>query len=296
MSGGANLLYMLSDSLRCARENASTAVLTAFTIGFSLAIFAIFLFVSINLNGFISTWGDKTHVVVYVKDSAAPDPEKFGEELKRVPGVSSFTYISRAAALKELRDELKGHESILEGVDTNLLPASFEIKIGSAYRDSDKVRALTENIRKLPWADEVQYSEEWVEKFASLVRFIELAALVIGVFLAAATVFIVSNTVRLAVYARRDEIEIMRLIGASDAYVKAPFFIEGVMQGVAGGLISFVILAVGRHLILDNVPQYFRFALDVPFPAPAVFSVLVLSGVLMGVAGSLVTVGRFLKT
>ncbi len=296
MSGGANLLYMLSDAMRCARENVSTAVLTAFTIGFSLAIFAIFLFVSINLNGFISTWGDKTHVVVYVKDSAAPDPEKFGEELKRIPGVSSFTYISRAAALKELRDELKGHESILEGVDTNLLPASFEIKIGSAYRDSDKVRVLTENIRKLPWADEVQYSQEWVEKFASLVRFIELAALVIGVFLAAATVFIVSNTVRLAVYARRDEIEIMRLIGASDAYVKAPFFIEGVMQGVAGGLISFAVLAVGRHLILDNVPQYFRFALDVPFPAPAVFSVLVLSGALMGVAGSLVTVGRFLKT
>ncbi|MBI5902278.1 MAG: FtsX-like permease family protein, partial [Deltaproteobacteria bacterium] len=151
-------------------------------------------------------------------------------------------------------------------------------------------------LKRLPWVDEVQYSREWVEKFASLIRFMELAALVIGVFLAAATVFIVSNTVRLAVYARREEIEIMRLIGASDTYVKVPFFMEGVMQGVVGGLISFAVLAVGRYLILDNVPQYFRFALDVPFPAPAVFSVLALSGVLMGVAGSLVTVGRFLKT
>lgn len=295
MSSGANLRYIFSDALRSTRENMLTTALTAFTIGFSLAIFALFLFVSINLNGVISTWGDKTRVVVYVKDNAGLDMEKFEEGLRRVQGVTSFVYISREAALKELKNELKGHESILEGVDKNLLPASFEIKLGSAYRDSGKVRGVAENLKKLPWADEVQYSQEWVEKFASLIRFIELVALVIGVFLAAATVFIVSNTVRLAVYARREEIEIMRLIGASDMYVKVPFFIEGVMQGVLGGLISFVILTAGRYLILDNVPQYFWFALNAPFQAPVVFSALVLTGIFMGVAGSLITVGRFLK-
>ncbi|MDO8426893.1 MAG: hypothetical protein Q7T24_05205, partial [Deltaproteobacteria bacterium] len=120
-------------------------------------------------------------------------------------------------------------------------------------------------------------------------------ALIIGVFLAAATIFIISNTIRLTVYARKDEIEIMRLVGASTLFVKVPFFIEGALQGLLGGVLALVVLGAGRYLLLSNIPPYFSFVADVPFPAYVVFGLLVVAGVIMGVAGSLISMGRFLK-
>lgn len=295
MEGSANLLYILKDAVSSAKENLATTVLTAFTLGFSLAIFSLFLFVSMNLNTAIRSIGDRTHMIVYVKDEVTPDIDRYRESVKRMQGIKSVEYISKEKALQELKTELGGHSAILEGVEANPLPASFEVKVLDTYRDASKVKSIADGLKKMSWVEEVQYSQEWVEKFASLVRFAELIAFVIGFFMAAATVFIISNTVRLAVYARKEEIEIMRLVGASDAYVKMPFLIEGVIQGIIGGLLAFAVLEGGRLIILSKVPQYFSFALSMPFSPALVIPGLALAGAVMGVAGSLITMSRFLK-
>ncbi|MBI2412142.1 MAG: ABC transporter permease [Deltaproteobacteria bacterium] len=290
---GANLFYIFSDAVRSIRENLATTVLTALTLGFSLSIFAVFVFVFFNLRSVINSWGDRTQIVAYVKDS--PDAALMREAVMRVPGVSSAEFVSKDKALSELKAELKGHEAILEGVDENPLPASFEIRVGGSYKNPAELTAVAERLKALPWVEDVQYSREWVEKLSAFFRFIELAALFIGVFLAAATIFIISNTIRLTVYARREEIEIMSLVGASDSFIRVPFFIEGVLQGLIGGLLALAMLAGGRLILLSKIPPYFSFVVSSPISTPLLALILIATGIFMGVAGCLISTGRFLK-
>ncbi|OGP23097.1 MAG: hypothetical protein A2X93_02020 [Deltaproteobacteria bacterium GWC2_56_8] len=291
---GANIFYIFSDAVRSIRENLATTVLTALTLGFSLSIFAVFVFVFFNMRSVINSWGDRTQIVAYVLDSTEA-PQAMRDAIMRVPGVSSAEFVSREKALGELKEELKGHEAILEGVDENPLPASFEIRVAGSYKDPAVLTTVAERLKAIPWVEDVQYSREWVEKLSAFFRFIELVALFIGVFLAGATIFIISNTIRLTVYARREEIEIMSLVGASDSFIRVPFFIEGVLQGIIGGLLALAILAGGRLLLLSKIPPYFSFVVSSPVPVPLLALILVGTGVVMGVAGCLISMGRFLK-
>jgi len=232
--------------------------------------------------------------VVYVKDKA-PDADTLKKDVLAIDGVKSARYISSREAFAELKAGMEGHESVLEGVDASALPASLEIRLADAYADPGKAGSIAASLKKMDWAEEVQYSRDWVENFSSFLRFIELGALFIGVFLVLATVFIISNTIRLAVYARKDEIEVLSLVGASETYIKVPFFIEGVVQGVFGGALAMGILLVARYVLASNIPQYFEFAVRMPASAPVMFGLLVAAGVAMGVVGTLISMGRFLK-
>ncbi|HBG45376.1 MAG TPA: hypothetical protein DDW94_00140 [Deltaproteobacteria bacterium] len=294
-AGSADILYIVTDAIGSLKENKVTTALTSLTLAFSLAIFSLFVFIITNLNGVIEGWGEKTQVIAYVKDAGTVAPDVLRNRILEIPGVSVVEFVSKEKALDEIRAELKGYEGILEGVDSNPLPASFEIKVKDEFNDPARLASVVGVLKAQEWVDEVQYSSEWVEKLASLVRFVKMAAVIIGAFIALATLFIISNTIRLAVYARSAEIEIMKLVGASDMYVKAPFVIEGMLQGLLGGLLAMGALAAGRAVLIGHVPAYLRFALEMPFPAPLFLLALVLSGMAMGVAGSLVSMNRFLK-
>lgn len=293
--GSADIFYILTDAFRSLRENIGTTILTAFTLAFSLAIFSLFVFVIMNLNGVVEGWGEKTQLIVYMKDAQALQVESAGQALGAVPGVKSTEFVSKEAALGRLRQELKGHEGILDGLDANPLPASFEVKVHEEFNQPERIAEVAGRIKALGWVEEVQYSREWVEKLSAFVRFAQLSAVVIGVFLGAATLFIMSNTIRLAVYARKDEIEIMKLVGASDMYVKAPFILEGLIQGFFGGILAMCVLALGRYFVLGSIPAYLRFAVELPFGGALFLAALIGSGMLMGVAGSLISMNRFLK-
>lgn len=295
MQGASNLLYLAGDALRSIKENPATTIFTAATLGFSLAIFAFFAIIFTNLNAAASKWGERTHIIVYLGDDVTEPTDTLKQELLRVPGVKSAEFVSREKALSELKDGLKGHEAVFEGISLDVLPASFEIKLQERFMEPAQTEAVAKRLKELAWVDDIQYSSDWIEKFAGLVRFIELAALVIGVFLAAATVFIVSNTIRLAVYARKDEIEIARLVGASSSYIRVPFFIEGVLEGVFGGVLAFLMLWGGRVVIAKEIPQYLSFIVEPAFPAASIFWALLLAGIIMGAAGSIISMGRFLK-
>ncbi len=293
---GANIRYILADSLRSVRGNMLSAVFTALTLGFSLAILALFAIVFVNLNTLVAGLGDKTVIVAYVKDSAlAAGAERLKAEALGLPGVSAVEFISKEAALSELKSGFSGHEAIFEGVDANPLPASMEIRLKDSFKDPAKVTGAVARLKAMGWVEEVQYSAEWVERFSAFLRFVELGASVIGVFLGGAVLFIISNTIRLTVYARKDEIEIMRLVGASDTFIKAPFFIEGALQGFAGGLIALLILGGASLMLSSGMPAYLAFVVVSPLSTIALFLILVSAGVFMGVVGSLISMGRFLK-
>ena len=295
MGVSRNLLYFITDALRSIRGNLATTVLTSVTLGFSLSIFTLFLLIFVNLNAALNAFGERTHIVAYVKDGSTAPTERILNEILSIPGVKAAEYVSKERALKELKEGLKGQQGILEGIDVNPLPASFEIRVTETYRDPVLLRTVVERLKGRQWVEDVQWGSEWVRKFSSFLRFIEAAAFVVGAFLASATVFIITNTIRLTVYARRDEIDVLRLIGASEMFIRAPFFIEGVVEGFFGGALALAIAALVREFVLSNVPPYLGFITDLPAPAPVIAAAVVVSGVVMGAVGSVISMARFLK-
>jgi len=296
MSGGFSLIYSLTDAFKNIRGNPVITVLSSLTVGFSLSIFVFFLIVLVNLNSAVNTWGERSIVSAYIKDEALREGvEGLKKEIEAVSGVREVIFVSKQGALSSLKAGLKGFEGILEGVEADILPASFEIRIDPSYINPDGIKSIVSRLKKMERLEDVEYGAEWVERFSALLKFIEIFALVIGVFLAAATLFIISNTIRLTVFARKDEIEVLRYLGGSDVFVKMPFFIEGMMAGAGGGLIAFGIILLGRYILSIHVPAHFLFIIADPFSLPFLLGILILSGLFFGGIGSIVSLARFLK-
>ncbi len=294
--GGANFRFFISDALGAIRENLATTILTSLTLAFSLAICVFFFIVFINLGSVFSALGDNAYIIAYVKDSApARETKGLKKQVKRIKGVLGARYVSKAEAMAELKKGLKGHAGILEGMNKGILPASFEISLRKDSRDPGSMLKVVKRIKSLPWVEEVQYSQEWARKFYGVFRFFELTAVVIGGVLGAAAIFVITNTIRLTVYARREEIEVLRLVGASDNFISMPFLIEGVIEGAVGGLLASVIVFAVLMLLRYNIPEYLAFVLDMPAPVYIVFLITTLLGTLTGAIGSIISTGRFLK-
>ena len=296
MGKSTSIAYTITDGARSIRENLSIMLFSAITVAFTLAICALFLIVFLNLNSVLEKWGQRNHIVVYVKDSAIKKgPDGLRAALKSIAGVEEVRFVSKEAALKELRGGLKGYEGVLEGVEPGLLPASFELRLVKEQRTPEGVAVAVSAVKRLKWVDDVQYAVEWVEKFSSLLKFMELAAFSLGAFLAGATVFIISNTIRLTIYARREEVEVMRLVGASDTFIKVPFFMEGTVSGFVGGVVALGVLLGVRFILSVYIPVHLGFVLDLPSSPLMLLLMLVSAGMLIGGGGSLISLGRFLK-
>lgn len=300
MDGKAGLIYAMSGSLSSYRENFGANFLSSLTVAFSLAIFAFFFIVFTNLNIVVESWGDRTHIVVYIKDSAinknvSENVAKMKNSLLQVQGVKSVDYISKDKALSDLKKELKDYQDVIEGIGANPLPASFDIKLIDRYQTGEGLGVVVDRLSGFDWVGDIQFGEEWVEKFSSFLAFAKLGTFVIAMFLASATLFIISNTIRLTVFARRDEIEVMRLVGASDMFIKIPFFIEGLLQGLSGGIIALAMLYVGRFLVSLKTPEYFLFIIENSFSVIDLALALCVSGIVLGAVGSLMSLRKFIK-
>ncbi|MBI5559962.1 MAG: ABC transporter permease [Deltaproteobacteria bacterium] len=237
-------------------------------------------------------------VVAYLKDGPAGGggaAEGLKQGIEARPGVKKAEYVSKESALSTLKAGLKGHEGLLEGVPAGILPASFEITLDPSYINPESVHPVVERLKAMDAVEDVEYGAEFVAKFSAFLRFMEVFTLAIGLFLASATVFIISNTIRLTVYARKDEIEVMRYLGESNLFIKIPFFMEGVTAGGLGGLISLAILELGRYVLGLYIPPSFVFVIENTFPFISLTGLVVLCGFFLGGVGSIVSMGRFLR-
>jgi cell division transport system permease protein len=208
-------------------------------------------------------------------------------------------YTSQTQAWNEFQSVLGAQSGLLEGLPHDVLPASLEISIKRGQRDSSTVERLAQQLREKSEVASVEYPQEWVERLALIVLALAWVKwLVAGVFFLA-TFFIVGNTVKLAIYARRDEVEIMQLVGASETLIKAPFVLEGMLQGVAGGALALAALWAGYVLLREQI-EVFAGALwsdgHVRFLNLEAAFFLVAIGLVLGAGGSLVSLRRIVKT
>lgn len=269
------------------------------TIGVSFVIVGIFLLLVLHFNSLVAEWKEQFQVSVFLDDRITPTQlEILGRRIQNEAAVKAITFTTKEEALASFRRELKGQESLLEGLGDNPLPASFQLKIREGYQSPDALKRLSAFLSRLEGVEDIQYGQEWIERVSNAARILKLLGSIIGSVLTLGSALIVSNTIRLAVYARAEEIEIMRLVGATKAYIRAPFLVEGMLQGSLGALLALGLLFAAYRFVAPTfnlASPLFPTAVGHGFLESSMMAGLVGGGAVIGALGSSMAVSRFLK-
>lgn len=279
-------------------NNKLVTALTVCTITLALLIISLFMLFYVNLEGTVEQWSRKVVVTVYFDNELSPqDMSLLKARILALNGTESVKYISKDEALKKFRSRLKGQETLLEGVAAEVLPASMEISLKRQFRSSDAVTAFVSGLKMVQGIGEVQYGEEWVQKFLTFFQLLRMIGLLIGTFLLLAVLFIVSNTIKLTIMARRDELEILGLVGATPFFIKVPFLIEGMLQGAIGAILSILLLSGGYFFFMSNAVNFLSFnpaEAGLVFLAPVQVASVLAGGIFLGLIGSLASLKKFI--
>lgn len=295
---GGRAGFFLSRAVTNIRQNVFVNVVTIGTITLALLIVSLFLLVFVNLESAVENWSERVQVTVYFdKDLTPQDQSAFRAKITALSGVSKVSYVTRDEALKRFKSRLRGQETLLEGVRSEVLPTSFEIALKRNQRDTVSVEKFVSALKRIPGITEVQYGEEWVRRFNSFLNFMRMLGALLGGFLVIAVIFIVSNTIKLTIYSRRDELEVMALVGATRFFIKAPFLLEGLIQGMVGSLLSVILLFGLYEGFLHNAGSFLTFnptTSGLNFLPLEYIAGLLLAGALLGFIGSLTSLKRFI--
>ncbi len=292
--------YILEDALTNIRRSGWGGVASIATIAVSFVIVGIFLIITGNLGALVAEWKEQFQVAVFLEEGITA--EQFALLKKRIQSeraVKAMTFTSKEEALQQFKRELRGKESLLEGLGENPIPASFQLRIHETYQTVEELRQLAGSLGRLEGVEDVLYGQEWVDRAAGAIRILRLLGLAVGLALGMASLLIVSNTIRLTVYARADEIDIMRLIGATRMHIRAPFLLEGIIQGGLGAGLALALLFGAYRVTLWQLQltpgQVFGMGLG-SFLEPRMVVVFFVAGASLGAFGSLISVGRLLRT
>jgi cell division transport system permease protein len=289
--------YFLRQALANIISNRIVHVIGLGTMVVSLLIFCTFLLVLVNLHAWVGEWGRSLTMSVYLQDGISEaGRDNIKSVVRSLPGAQIRRFISKERALTEFRRALGSQSGLLDGLSHNPLPASFEVVFDEVEGKKVDARGIKQNLEKVEGIEEVQYSEEWVDRFKGLMKMIRLVGFIIGGLLCMGILFIVMNTIKLTIYSRKEEIEILKLVGATDWFVKIPFMLEGMIQGIISGALALVIIFLGYLIISTERMHFLDLAVfDFVFiPNEYALSIFLLS-VALGLVGSFIAVGRFFK-
>ena len=263
------------------------------TIAVSLFVLGAFLTVAGNLGDVVERWTEKVQIIVYL-DDGIEDRVRASLENRLVedPAVESIDSVSREEALERFRALFRDLSSLPDDLGENPFPASLEVNLRADHQSPAEVERLAGEFAEVPGVQEIQYDLLWIERLATGVRLLRGVGAFLGGILVLAGIFTISNVIRLTVYAREDELDIMRLVGATRAYVKGPFVVEGMIQGGLGGLVAAGLLWLALRWLASDVSSSEMLG-RAAFALPSSIAVaLVVGGMVVGVVGSLVSLRR----
>ncbi len=276
----------IREGVRTITRNSSLFLLSLLVAAISLFLLALFSLVTINLYKAIEVLDQKIEIIAFLDRRANVTSLK--ENIEKIKGVEEVIYVSSEQALADLKTELQDTEEILNIFEENPLPASFRIKLARDFRNAPGLQEISGKIMLLAGIEETLYGGELVDQLkrvTSVIVVFDLGLLGIIIF---SVIFVIFQTIKLTIFARSTEIEIMKLVGASNFFIAIPFTFEGVIQGLLGGIIAFVLTLstyyVAGHFFGDLYFPYWRFLLGT-----------VIAGVFFGIVGSGIAVRRFLQ-
>lgn len=279
------------------KDNGFLSAVTIITISLSILIVSAFALFFTNANNVMNYWGKGVRIMAYLKPGIIqknfPDIKR---KIQGIYGIQDVNLISKEEAFKRLKEQMKRQSSILMNLNENPLPDAFEISIMASSQHDEKVEEIATKIESLPSIEDVEYGQKWLERFMNIFDLFRLAGYAMGGIFFMAAVFIVANTIRLVIYTRREEIEIMRLVGASEKFIKGPFYIESIIQGTLGGIIGIAVLFITFKLIASNVEHSFKHGLlNISFLSPEFYFGIILCSMFVGWLGCYISLKQFLK-
>jgi len=273
------------------------STVTIVTISIAILIASAFALFFINANAIVNSWKKGIRIMVYLK----PNPSEIKvadikSKIEGMKGVKNVQFISSKEGLERLKNQMKRQSSLLDDLQENPLPDAFEVRLTDDFQNQDKVETLAARLESLSQVDEVEYGQIWLGRFTNILNLFRLTGYAMGVLFFVATVLIVANTIRLVFYSRSEEVEIMRLVGATDGFIKAPFYIEGLIQGALGGIIGLAVLFVLFMFISSNVDKGFTSGLfAIRFLSWKAFLGILICSMFVGWMGCFLSLKQFLK-
>ena len=279
------------------RQDLCAQFMTTIVVSLSILIFAFFTLLYFNLQRFVERFGTELGLTVFLTEDTPKDriPGLY-QDLAGLPGVEKVTYISSEEAFKRLENFLKDEKEVLEGVDPEFLPPSFEIQINRAIFQLERIKQLAGEIDKWPEVSKVQYGQEWIDRLYIFSGFIRIIVAITGILLLFTAAFVVTNTIKLTVYARQEELEIMRLVGATNMFIQGPFLVEAFLQGLLGSSLALgIVFAFYRFLQGIEAKSELLRGMNICF-IPWHYTVAIISSsVLLCVLGTALAMRRFLR-
>jgi cell division transport system permease protein len=281
------------------RQNLFIQSVAVLTVALLLVLAGAARLCALNLAQVIQSLGRNVEMIVYLSDGVTPErAAQISQVLEKLPGVQQVHPVSQREAYDRLRRSLGDHGDLLDGVEEGLLPRSVEVSFKSGIVDVLRVHPVYAKLRGTEGVEDVELMSDWVRRLLQAQRLLRAFGWAIGLLLAGSCVYLVGATIRLGVYARREEIEVLKLVGATDAYVEAPFLLEGLLQGLLGGLLAAAVLAGLWAVALPPAAAVLRDLLgDAPLVfLPGVEIALAVGGAgLLGLVGSGLAVSRHVR-
>jgi len=273
------------------------ALLAVLTIAAGLFVLGFFLIVNTNLQHLVARWSESAELSVYLKDDVTPDQSKVVDDLIAGSGLAARReLVTKEQAAVRFRRDFPDLAASADRLDRNPFPASIEVQLKPEMREADAaVDTLAATIGGLTGVADVRYDRRWLSRLNVSVRVVRAIGLTIVFLLAVASALTVANVIRLAALARREEIEIMQLVGAPIAYVRGPFVVEGILQGGAGALLAIVSLWMVFVAVRARFGQTAADALGLPavsFLPAQLWMLVILGGMLLGCVGGFVVARR----
>ena len=276
----------LRETLLAFRRAPLLSALSVMTIAFSLFSLGLFVLVAVNIRDALQQVEERVEIRAYIADGTPVEAIAAAlGDIGSFPEVARAEGISQEEALERARAELGEFRDVF---DAAFLPASIEVRMKPGFRDPATVSAVAARIRTYPFVDDVRFGEEWVRKLYNIRNIATAAGIILGVAFAAVAIIIIGATIRMAVLARGREISIMRLVGATDGFIRRPFLLEGLAKGILGGLLALGLTYLAHSLIS-------RTLVETRFFDERIILAGIAFGALIGFLGSAVSVGRHLR-
>jgi cell division transport system permease protein len=288
--------FIFNEAMRDLRRAGRVGVSAILLIALSLTALGGFWLLSLNLGRAIAQWGDRVRVIVYLKDEPpAARLEELLQRIEAVGGVQRLRFVSKAEALRVLKRSLGSQADVAEQLPRNPLPASVEVTPDAAMATPEGTRALVSRLAALPEVEEVQGGSQWVDGLAQFRRLFQGVGLAVGAVLALAAILTVTTATTLVLHLRRDEMEIMRLVGATENVIRWPRLLQGMAQGLVASIVALATLELAYAVAVPRLEPLLpvtigleRGALLSPWQALA----LIGAGTMLGAMGGLLARGR----
>jgi len=281
------ITYSILEGFKGLKRAIFSAAISTFTIFLTLVLIAVLLIILFNVHHFVNQIQSRLELEVFIDNSLEQaQVDSLQGQIKKLEGIENVHFVSKEEAAEYIKQQFG--QDVFEILDENPLPASFRIKLIPKFRNAKTTKTVIDNLQKLDGIDDILYRQDLILLMEKYKKIFLIIMIILGALLSAASIILVVNTIKLIIFSRQSIIEIMKLVGATRGFIRRPFIIEGIIQGVTGGGLASLFFYVLLKIVKIEIPGYLFFD-------QRIFVILLLLGFLLGFIGSVFALRKFLK-